>query len=132
MDIDLRVTNLPLPINEKVALELHLNKSRGQACLTRYQSKMVKRYEIVFSGLVQGVGFRFSARNLATKHKIKGWVLNLSDGGVKLLAEGSREDLDNFLHDLRDEFKRYIVDYIFQEKEASGNYEDFQIKFPSS
>ncbi len=93
---------------------------------------MVKGYEVVFSGAVQGVGFRFSARNLAAKHKIKGWVMNLSDGRVKLLAEGSREDLDNFLHDLRDEFKRYIADYMFQEKEASGDYEDFQIKFLSS
>jgi len=88
--------------------------------------------EVFFSGMVQGVGFRFSARNLATKHRIKGWVMNLSDGRVKLLAEGSGGDLDNFLYDLRDEFKRYIGDCMFQEKEASGDYEDFQIKFLSS
>ena len=93
---------------------------------------MVKGYEVIFSGVVQGVGFRFSARNLAAKYKIKGWVMNLSDGRVKLLAEGSREDLDNFLYDLRDEFKRYIVDYMLREKEDSGDYEDFQIKFFSS
>ncbi len=93
---------------------------------------MVKGYEIIFSGVVQGVGFRFSARNLAAKYKIKGWVMNLSDGRVKLLAEGQREDLDNFLQDLRNEFKRYIDDDILQEKEASGNYKDFKIKFSSS
>lgn len=91
-----------------------------------------RRVEVFFSGMVQGVGFRFSARNLAAKHRIKGWVMNLSDGRVKLSAEGSGEDLDNFLHDLRDEFKRYIVDYMFQEKEAIGDYKDFQIKFLSS
>jgi len=93
---------------------------------------MIKGYEIVFSGVVQGVGFRFSARNLAAKHKIKGWVMNLPDGRVKLLAEGSGGDLDDFLHDLRDEFKMYINDYMFREKEAIGDYEDFQIKFLSS
>lgn len=112
--IDLRVMNLLFPINAR-----------------EYQ-KMVKGYEIVFSGAVQGVGFRFSARNLAAKHKIKGWVMNIPDGSVKLLAEGSREDLDNFLHDLKDEFKRYIDDYILQEKETHGDYKDFQIKFLSS
>jgi len=94
--------------------------------------KMVKGYVIIFSGTVQGVGFRFSARSTAARRKIKGWVMNLPDGRVKLLAEGQREDLDDFLHDLRDEFKRYIDDYIFQEREASGNYKDFQIKFSPS
>ena len=94
--------------------------------------KMVKGCEIIFSGVVQGVGFRFSARNLAVRHKIKGWVMNLADGRVKLLAEGQREDLDDFLHDLKDEFKSYIDEYIFQEREVGGDCKDFQIKFPSS
>ena len=111
MGIGLRVINLPFPINESEYLN------------------MVKGYEIIFSGVVQGVGFRFSARNLAVRHKIKGWVMNLSDGRVKLLAQGQREDLDNFLHDLKGELKSYIEDYILQEKEASGDYKDFQIKF---
>ena len=89
---------------------------------------MVKGYEIIFSGLVQGVGFRFSTRNLAIRHKIKGWVMNLSDGRVKLLAEGQREDLDNFIDNLKEEFKRYINDYVLQERDAIGDYEDFKIK----
>lgn len=93
---------------------------------------MIKEYEIIFLGVVQGIGFRFSARNLAVRHKIKGWVMNLPDGKVKLLAVGQREDLDDFFQDLKDEFKRYIDDYTFQEREASGNYKDFQIKFSSS
>ena len=91
--------------------------------------KMVKRYEVIFSGMVQGVGFRFSARNLAIRYKIKGVVMNLPDGKVKLLAQGQREDLDDFLHDLKDEFKRYIEDYSLHECEASESYKDFQIKF---
>ncbi len=91
--------------------------------------KMVKVYEIIFSGGVQGVGFRFSARNLAVRHKVKGWVMNLSDGRVKLLAQGQREDLDNFLHDLKEEFERYVDDYILREREANEDYKDFEIKF---
>jgi len=85
--------------------------------------------EVFFSGQVQGVGFRFTARDLAVRYKIKGSVMNLPDGRVELLAEGRQEDLDDFFHDLKDEFKSYIEDYIFQEKEASGDYKDFQIKF---
>ena len=89
---------------------------------------MVKGYEIIFSGTVQGVGFRFFTRNLAIRHKIKGWVMNLSDGRVKLLAQGEKEDLDCFLYNVKEEFKRYINDYILQERDASGDYEDFKIK----
>jgi len=109
--INLKVISLVFPINKSKYL------------------KMIKRYEVIFSGMVQGVGFRFSTRNLAIKHKIKGVVMNLPSGEVKLLAQGQREDLDEFLHDLKDEFKRYIEDYILQEREASENYKDFQIKF---
>ncbi len=90
---------------------------------------MIKGYEVFFSGLVQGVGFRFSARNLALRHKIKGSVMNLPDGRVELLAQGRQEDLDDFFHDLKDEFKSCIEDCIFQEKETNGDYKDFQIKF---
>ena len=84
---------------------------------------------MIFSGRVQGVGFRFSARNLAVRYKLKGWVMNLSDGRVKLSAQGQKEDLDNFLQDLKEELGRYIDDYILREGEVNEDYNDFQIKF---
>jgi len=91
-----------------------------------------RRVEVFFSGMVQGVGFRFSARHLAACYNIKGWVMNLSDGRVQLLAEGSQKNLNNFLCDLKEEFKQYLTGFELQEKEGSEDCKDFQIKFSSS
>lgn len=52
-------------------------------------------------GKVQGVGFRYYVRQLAVEVPITGWVRNLSDGRVELLAEGSRPDLEGLLAAVR-------------------------------
>jgi acylphosphatase len=52
-------------------------------------------------GKVQGVGFRYYVRQRATELPITGWVRNLSDGRVELLAEGSRPDLEALLAAVR-------------------------------
>ena len=49
--------------------------------------------------MVQGVGFRPFVYQLATKHKLTGWVLNTS-GDVKIEVEGEREALERFLVEL--------------------------------
>jgi acylphosphatase len=55
-------------------------------------------YKIQITGRVQGVGFRWSASREARSRGIKGFVRNLSDGSVYIEAEGSREQLDDFVH----------------------------------
>ena len=40
-------------------------------------------------GRVQGVGFRYAAREAAIECRVAGWVRNLSDGSVEILAQGS-------------------------------------------
>ena len=51
---------------------------------------------VAYSGQVQGVGFRYTAKTVATGFEITGTVRNLPDGGVELAAEGSRDELDAF------------------------------------
>ncbi len=84
---------------------------------------------IYFSGRVQGVGFRFTAKSLALKHKVNGWVRNLADGRVELLAQGNPKSIISFLNDLRIEFKGYIINEEVRWLSAQDRMEGFVIKF---
>ena len=55
----------------------------------------------IVSGIVQGVGFRYSACREARRLGLRGWVRNLGDGDVELLAEGEEDALDEFREWLR-------------------------------
>ncbi len=58
----------------------------------------MKRYcQVVYSGRVQGVGFRYSVKQIATGYEVVGWVRNLPDGRVELQAGGESLELDAFL-----------------------------------
>jgi len=52
--------------------------------------------QIFYSGNVQGVGFRYTVKSVATGFEVTGTVRNLPDGRVELVAEGSREELEAF------------------------------------
>jgi len=82
------------------------------------------RTHVIFSGTVQGVGFRFITQRFATNLKITGWVKNLSDGRVELVAEGTREQLENLLYKLDKQFERNIqhkdIDWMDARKSFSG------------
>jgi acylphosphatase len=59
------------------------------------------RLRAVVSGRVQGVGFRYSTQEVATRLGLAGWVRNLTDGCVELEAEGDRAALAHLLEFLR-------------------------------
>jgi len=84
---------------------------------------------IVFKGRVQGIGFRFTVERIAIKLGVVGWVKNLADGNVEVLAEADRDIVDEFLDKIRDYFKSYIVDEEINISEATGEFNDFQVRF---
>jgi len=92
---------------------------------------MLKRARVYYSGRVQGVGFRFTVERIALETGgITGWVKNLPDGRVEVVAEGEEEKLTSFLRSIsRGLMKRYIrrEDIIWEN--ASGEFEDFVIRF---
>ncbi|QGJ69688.1 Acylphosphatase [Planctomycetales bacterium 10988] len=67
-----------------------------------------ERREIFYSGNVQGVGFRYTTMNVSSNFDVKGYVKNLSDGRVEVLAEGETEVIDRFLESLEVRMKGYI------------------------
>ena len=88
-----------------------------------------KRVEASYSGRVQGVGFRFTAQRLAENLDIKGWVKNLSDGTVQLVAEGSEDNLNKLLGQLNAHFKDDIEDVRIGWQEPAGKFREFNIIF---
>jgi acylphosphatase len=55
-----------------------------------------RRMQILYSGRVQGVGFRYAVRTLAAGYEVTGAVRNLADGRVELTAEGQKQELEAF------------------------------------
>ncbi len=68
------------------------------------------RRRVRFSGRVQGVGFRFTCHSLARAYEVAGYVRNLPDGDVELVAEGDPVELDNFVGAIKLEMNHYIRD----------------------
>ncbi|MDD4858560.1 MAG: acylphosphatase [Candidatus Krumholzibacteria bacterium] len=60
----------------------------------------LKRVRIIVRGIVQGVGFRFFAMQLARDYGLAGWVRNLDDGSVEVEAEGEELIVNSFIKDL--------------------------------
>jgi acylphosphatase len=80
-----------------------------------------------YSGQVQGVGFRATAAGLARDHPVTGYVKNLKDGRVELLAEGTPEAVQKFLEAVRTRMKYYIDKEQIEEQPATGKYKRFEI-----
>jgi acylphosphatase len=59
------------------------------------------RFHAIVKGYVQGVGFRYFVLDEAVAMGVSGWVRNLWNGDVELMAEGEREALDKLLAVLR-------------------------------
>ena len=59
------------------------------------------RVTAVVRGRVQGVGYRFFARREASALGLRGYARNRADGGVEVVAEGARRNLETFLESLR-------------------------------
>lgn len=103
-------------------------------CLIRYKGSMssagsLKRLHVIFSGRVQGVGFRYTVTELATRFRVTGLVRNLRDGDVELIAEGNEEELVDFLNQIRgSRLKRNIINERIDWKPASDSFERFGIE----
>jgi acylphosphatase len=82
---------------------------------------------VYYSGRVQGVGFRYTAQRLAERYPVAGYVRNVSNGDVELLAEGPAEEVQAFL----DALARHMAGYIQQTRandEAPTGLQGFQIR----
>lgn len=88
-----------------------------------------ERRTIYYAGRVQGVGFRYTTRNFAARLPVTGYVQNLPDGRVLLVAEGPREGLDRLVALVEEEMGPYITSREQATSPARDEFDDFEIRF---
>jgi len=84
--------------------------------------------QILYSGTVQGVGFRYNVKSVANGFEVTGTVRNLTDSRVELLAEGVKDELEAFRLGIRDSG----LDHFIQKEdvmwdEAKNEFRGFEI-----
>ena len=87
-----------------------------------------ERVTNLYSGHVQGIGFRYAVKRLTTSFEVTGTVRNLPDGRVELAAEGAKEELEAFLEAVRDsDVGRFIRQGPARWSEAQNEFRGFEI-----
>ena len=88
----------------------------------------MERVTVLYSGRVQGVGFRITVRQVACGYDVTGTVRNLADGRVELIAEGTRAELKAFLSGIAEsELSGFIAKQHETWSAAQGNLKGFAI-----
>jgi acylphosphatase len=86
--------------------------------------------QIVVTGKVQGVGYRYFTQMKAVQFGITGWVKNRSDGAVEMVTTGPKENLDLFIEEIRRGNPFSTVDQIEISEISTGEkYQSFTIKY---
>ncbi|MGO8702795.1 MAG: acylphosphatase [Candidatus Brocadiia bacterium] len=86
------------------------------------------RIEAYFTGHVQGVGFRFTSVAIAERFpEIAGFVRNLADGRVEVVAEGPQEQVGAFIAAVGDAMAPYIRRVDKNRLRATGEFSDFTV-----
>ncbi len=88
----------------------------------------IHREEVFFSGRVQGVGFRYSTRQVAKEYEVTGRVANLADGRVHLVAEGRKREVDAFVASVEERLHSHIRKIERRPLTGVTEYRDFIIE----
>ena len=85
--------------------------------------------EALYSGRVQGVGFRQSVCSMAVGQQVRGYVQNLDNGRVKLVVEGNDREVDHLLDEVKRFWSQNISDIHITDLHITGTFSDFSVRF---
>ena len=89
---------------------------------------MKKGVHLIVSGMVQGVGFRYYVHHAARRHYLNGWVKNMHDGRVEVLAEGDERELGEFIQEVKKGSRFSTVEEVSVDWQTCTNkFRNFQI-----
>lgn len=83
---------------------------------------------VFFEGRVQGVGFRYTVRQIAQGYEVCGWVRNLADGRVEMQVEGKPSELDEFVKAIELEMEGYLQRTEKKTAEQLAGFRGFEIR----
>lgn len=86
------------------------------------------RAEVHFAGHVQGVGFRFTAQSVARSYDVTGYVQNLPDGRVKLVAEGPKTEVNGLLAEIARRMEGHIHHQDRRDVPPRGEFARFEVR----
>jgi len=87
-----------------------------------------KKVQVVYTGSVQGIGFRFTAERFANDYGVKGYVRNLPNGNVELVAEAEEKTLKDFLQAIIEDMGNKIDNYSVDWLPPTGEFKRFEIR----
>ncbi len=87
------------------------------------------RITVNYAGRVQGVGFRFTVCRIAEPFDVTGYVKNLTDGSVEMVAEGNSSALADLHRRIRKEMKGNIASHKMDDSRATGEFQSFDIAY---
>jgi len=90
---------------------------------------MAKRAFVTYRGMVQGVGFRYTARTLANQFEVSGYVKNITNGSVELVAEGEAEEVQGFLDAVDERMGDLVRSKDVGWSPGTGEFRGFAIRF---
>ncbi len=84
---------------------------------------------VIFSGEVQGVGFRYTSNRIAGRYNVAGYVRNQPDGTVEMFVQGPSADVESCLQDIQEAFAGYVRDTRIEEAPYDARLRGFRITF---
>ncbi|MEM4472949.1 MAG: acylphosphatase [Archaeoglobaceae archaeon] len=88
----------------------------------------MKAIEVLVSGVVQGVGFRYFTARIAKELGIKGFVKNLPDGRVYIYAVGDEKSLEKFLANVRKGPPLAVVREVVVKEAEVRDFDRFEVR----
>lgn len=89
----------------------------------------LSRYDIIFTGRVQGVFFRATAQETARRCDVTGWVRNERDGSVRCVVEGEANELDRFVAAIELAKRATIDNTEITRLDATGEFDGFAVRY---
>lgn len=88
----------------------------------------MKHYDIEITGRVQNVGFRAFTQKKARETGVNGFVKNMPDGSVYVEAEGTEEQLERFIPEIRQGPRWARVDNVKMNESPVDGYSSFEVR----